>query len=193
MNDPPATTATGTLASMAKGPTEGANISTGNIPPAGTAGPPPSAHTANILTGDSPPTGMAGPPPSAHMAPTTTARPPCSDPATSTHGASPGSYGRAGTPPRPGFPTPWSNSFWFPSGNCIQTVTPGDARPSNARPSHNRVLPDYRSCPPPLMTETSGVLKLGGPIVSPRASDRERLARDLKISRYDIALLATAN
>ena len=43
------------------------------------------------------------------------------------------------------------------------------------------------------MTETSGVLKLGGPIVSPRASDRERLARDLKISRYDIASLATAN
>jgi len=43
------------------------------------------------------------------------------------------------------------------------------------------------------MTETSGVLKLGRPIISPRASDRKQLARDLKISRYDIASLATAN
>jgi hypothetical protein len=41
--------------------------------------------------------------------------------------------------------------------------------------------------------ESLGALKLGGPIVSPRASDRERLARDLKLSCYDIALLATAN
>jgi hypothetical protein len=41
--------------------------------------------------------------------------------------------------------------------------------------------------------ESSGALKLGGAIVSPRTSDRERLARDLKLSRYDIASLAIAN
>jgi hypothetical protein len=40
------------------------------------------------------------------------------------------------------------------------------------------------------MTEP-GPHRLGGPIISPRACDRERLARDLKISRYDIASLAT--
>jgi hypothetical protein len=70
----------------------------------------------------------------------------------------------------------------------MQTVTPGDAGSL-----HTRLPPDYCSRPPPLVTESSGALKLGGSIVSPRASDYERLARDLKLSRYDIASLATAN
>jgi hypothetical protein len=70
----------------------------------------------------------------------------------------------------------------------VQTVTPGDARSS-----HARIPPGYCSHPPPLATESSGALKLGGPIVSPCASNREWLAWDLKLSRYDIALLATAD
>ncbi len=73
----------------------------------------------------------------------------------------------------------------------MQTVPPG-----NARSAHTRLPPGSHSCPPPLdttTTESSGALKLGGAIVSPRASDRECFAWDLKLSRYDIALLATAN
>jgi hypothetical protein len=73
----------------------------------------------------------------------------------------------------------------------VQTVIPG-----NARPAHTRLPTGSHSCLPPLdttTTESSGALKLGGSIVSPRASDCEQLARDLKLSHYDIALLATAN
>jgi hypothetical protein len=70
----------------------------------------------------------------------------------------------------------------------VQTVTPGDARSL-----HFRIPPGYCSRPPPLATESSGALKLGKPIVFPCASNREWLAWDLKLSCYDIALLATAN
>ncbi len=66
----------------------------------------------------------------------------------------------------------------------MQHVTPGD--------DPNFRSQSYPARPPSVDTvaKSSGAPKLGGPIVSPRASNRERLARELKASRYNLALLA---
>ncbi len=155
---------------------------------------------ASVPTGEVPPTTMARPHFLAQAASTSEANatnaspeamlthtPGCQDQLPS---GSPTPAGLGGTPTRHGHPTSWSTSSWFPPGNCGQTVTPGDDHPS-----HDQHPPGYRSCPPPLdaaVAESSGSHKLGGPIISPHASDREQLARTLKTSRYDIATLATS-
>lgn len=74
---------------------------------------------------------------------------------------------------------------WYSGGARAHTVTPGASFRSNqSRPS---------TIDTAATTDASlGGLK-GGPIISPRASDRERLARSLKISRYDLATLAHSN
>ncbi len=83
----------------------------------------------------------------------------------------------------------WFASSWFAPGNRVPHVTPG----GDARSAHNRHLPSYHSRPPPLDAAAveGGDRKLGGAIISPRASNRERLAQTLKTSRYDMATLAT--
>ncbi len=93
--------------------------------------------------------------------------------------------------PRIGFPSFWSpnhcsHDSWYHGGNAPR-VTPG-----------NDPALDYRSHesrPPHLDTTaaSSGTLRggpKGGPIISLHASDCNRLTRELRTSRYDLATLA---
>jgi hypothetical protein len=156
---------------------KGTNVSTGDVPPATMA----SSHFLAQATS----TSVAGATTASPVA-MPTRSPGCQDQVPS---GSPTLANLGGTPTRHGYLTPWFTSSWFPPGNRMQIVTPGDARSL-----HNQHPPGYCSHPPPLdaaATESSDGHKLGGPIISPHASDYKWLARTLKTSRYDIAMLAT--
>ena len=97
---------------------------------------------------------------------------------------------------RPGFPTWRPPNFrarddWYPSGNRVQHVNSGDDRyPCDHPPLHHQ-----SRCPYPMgatdRPAAYDIPTMGGAIVSPRASDHERIARERKTSRYDIANLAS--
>jgi hypothetical protein len=186
---------------------KGAYVPTGDVPPATTASPHflaqatstnVAAKGTKVPTGDVPPattaTHFLAQATSISVVNATTATPvamptrtpSCQDQVPS---GSPTPDDLGGTPTRHSYPTPWSTSSWFPPGNCMQIVTPGDACSL-----HNQHPPGYHSHSPPLdaaATESSGGHKLGGPIVSPCTSNRKRLARLLKTIRYNVATLAT--
>jgi hypothetical protein len=80
-------------------------------------------------------------------------------------------------------PPRWTSDV--PYKDDTRHVTPGDDRASRLHHDVRSRSDVFR--PPPLDTED---IPKGGPIRSPRASDRERLARSLKTSRFDLAALA---
>jgi len=90
--------------------------------------------------------------------------------------------------PRVGFPqfrSPPRGSPAIPCRDDARYVTPGDDQASRLHHDVRSRSGGFR--PPPVDTED---MPKGGPILSPRASDRERLARSLKTSRFDLAALA---